>query len=107
MAAAAKLWETLRRQLSESPNAGEGEPRAIILESWRRSREAGVDPDSSITLRQIPLDQLVQRRRKNRILLAVAIPLINEFSTSLEPLKHCLYMIDCEGIVLYSKGTDY
>lgn len=79
----------------------------LILSSWKRSFSAGVDasPDG-IHLVKVSKFDLDQRLLYNHSLVTVAIPLIHDFSRRHSHLLHVIYLVDSEGIVLFSQGTD-
>ena len=107
MASPRAVWDEIRQQLLAKRTAADPALRRIILESWQRSRDAGVNPDVQISLRRISLDELTTRRASCRRLLAAATSLIDDFSISMQDRKHVVYLTDADGIVLYSKGTDF
>lgn len=107
MASARAVWDEIRRELVTRQTAAPQIQRSIILESWQRSRDAGVNPDGPISLRRIDLDELTIRRVRCRRLLDAATSLIDDFSTSLQDRRHVLYLTDAAGIVLHSRGTDF
>src|SRR5689334_60861 len=83
MASPQALWHQIRLQLLARQTAGDPTLRHVILESWQRSRDAGVNPEGQISLRRIDLDELKTRRTDCRRLLEAATPLIDDFSRSL------------------------
>lgn len=107
MSSAQRRWERVRQQILARATVCDDGPRAVILESWRRSRDAGVQTDGRVLLHRISLQELADRRSKNRVLLDTAIPMLDEFSNSKLPTKHVVYLADADGIILYSKGTDF
>lgn len=100
-------WGQVVAKLQNMAWPGGATARPLILESWRRCWDAGLDPDAPITLRRIDLPELLQRQAANRALLTVAPELIDRFSAAMAALKHVIYMTDADGIVLYSRGTDF
>ena len=105
MISARVAWKQIVQQLLKPTGIRNG-IRPVILESWRRSWEAGVKPEGEIELRRISVDELTLRCLKNHILLDVAIPAIDDFCHSLGCTEHVIYLTDAEGIVLHSQGTD-
>jgi PAS domain S-box-containing protein len=81
--------------------------RPVILDSWRRSRAAGVDPmPTRLTLRQVPAGELEHRLVASAELLAVARPHIEWLSSMHAAIPHVAYLVDRNGVVLYATGTD-
>src|SRR5437868_10817298 len=105
MTYAPRHWRNFVRDLSSQlPIAG---VRPVILESWMRSRAAGVDPAShSVLLRRVDQSDLARRLNANQGLLAAAEPVLRDFSKSLGRLQHAIYLADRDGIVLFSTGTN-
>lgn len=81
--------------------------RAIISASRTRSKDSKVATSRHSAPRHVGLDDLVRRRIRSRTLLNAAIPVLDEFSASLEDVRHVVYITDADGIVLYSRGTDF
>lgn len=79
--------------------------RRIIVESWARSRSAGVDPQSP-KLRRVPDAELSRRLDQSWLLRAVARPHLAWIETTFSDLAHVAYLVDTDGIVLESVGTD-
>lgn len=79
--------------------------RPIILESWQRSRSAGVDPTPEhLPLHRLPDDDLQRRLIAHAELLAIAQPHLEWVSSAWAPLLHVVALTDAEGIVLYATG---
>jgi len=80
--------------------------RSGIVESWERSRAAGVDPESErFSVRRVTDDDLQRRLEANADLLALAKPHLEWASTALSQVPHVVYLTDRDGIVLHSTGT--
>jgi len=80
--------------------------RPLILDSWKRSRAAGVAATPAKTLLcKVDARDLEHRIARNASLLAVAMPILAAFSQSFGDLNHVVYLTDREGIVLYSVGN--
>lgn len=79
----------------------------LILASWQRCRDGGVDPAGEVRLRRVPIEEMLSRQAASRSLLLAAADLIDAFSTLMGSVKHVIYMTDADGIVLYSRGTDF
>ena len=87
-----------------------GQPlRDVILNSWKRCTEAGLNGyGDSFTVRRVSDDELERRITANAILLEEALPHIEWLSACLSDVAHVIYIVDADGIILYSKaaGTD-
>ena len=78
-------------------------PCTVILDSWKRSRESGIDGDGPVLLRRILPEDLELRLAGNAAVLRAAEPFLENFSEALT-VKHVLYLSDADGTVLYSLG---
>lgn len=79
--------------------------RPSIVESWRRSRNIELDPDRrKVICHQVPRKQLRKLVSRNRRLIEMARPLLNDFCKSLGRLAHVVYLTGRKGIILYSIG---
>jgi|GEM_PF-3440073 len=90
---------------NSSDPAGERPMRSVILESWQRCRDEGIDPDR-LSLHQITEEDLQQRRDANRELIEIASLHLDWISSSWTRIPHVLFLIDRDGIVLYVTGND-
>jgi signal transduction histidine kinase/ActR/RegA family two-component response regulator len=80
--------------------------RRAILDSWGRSRAAGVDPEPPrFQPSRVGDDDLQRRLKVDADLLAVAKPQLTWASTALSQVPHVVYLTDRDGIVLHSTGT--
>lgn len=99
-----KRWREFADSLSQHPIAGSLRP--VILESWKRSRAAGVRRHhEKPMLHRIGAAELEDRLEKNRDVIQVAGPLLQEFSAA-QQIRHVIYLTDQDGIVLWSVGYD-
>ena len=81
--------------------------KPFILQSWERSREAGVEAEpAEIVFRQVPEDELRRRLTANRELIALAEPHLKWLSAALTPITHAVYLTDRDGIVLCARGDE-
>lgn len=81
--------------------------REAILESWARSRDAGVEPDpDDPAFRKVPDEELEEAMRASRALLRAAPPHLEWLSTVLNDTPHVAYVVDEEGIVLFADSPD-
>ncbi len=79
----------------------------VILHSWERSRDAGLDPQAAkVELKRIDDGELERRIADNRNLLEIATPHLAWASLILSQIPHVVYITDCEGIILSSTGSD-
>jgi transcriptional regulator of acetoin/glycerol metabolism len=100
-----RQWKLFVSQMeSRSGLASEAVP-FLILASWERSRMAGVHPEHP-AFHRLPGSELRQRLRRNRALLAAAIPRVMRLSEELAGLRHVLYLTDAEGVVLFTTPVD-
>jgi signal transduction histidine kinase/CheY-like chemotaxis protein len=101
MSEALDSWQ--RFVAGSNPN---GSISPLILESWRRSLAAGVDPTAELPKLEQVADQDFQGRLwANASLLAVAQPLLELASASLAAVPHAVYVTDRQGVVLHNVGS--
>lgn len=94
-------WERVLTARPRHPLA-----RDLILRSWTRSRSAGLDPASGrLRLQRIPHRELRGRLEEREPLLRAATPHVETLSRE-TPVPHVAYVVDADGIVLLSVGTD-
>lgn len=93
-----ELWEKFVRGLP-----AESVPQ-IILDSWQRSKQAGVDPEAPSFLR-IPPDRLESLLLAHRDLIEDVLPELHRLSAFL-PKPNVIYLINPDGIVLHAVSTD-
>jgi len=80
--------------------------RDAIAASWERSRAAQVDPRPRLEVpRRVDHLELAVRKAQNAALLDVATPHLEWISAYLGARRHVAYLVDAEGIVLFSIGT--
>jgi transcriptional regulator of acetoin/glycerol metabolism len=82
-------------------------PQPLILDSWRRCRDASIDPAAPVELRRVEIAELLVRQTANRQLIRAAAEALSAFSAGLRERKHVVYITDADGIVLFSRGSDY
>src|ERR1051326_5242068 len=89
MSEARAAWKRIVEELKAGPAVlQDPSVRAVILESWHRSREAGVQPKGPVLLRSVDAVDLSRRLLQNKGLLEAAVEAIDEFSRSLVDIKH-------------------
>ena len=104
MSSPQKSWREFAKTLAEHPSTRDVRP--VILESWRRSRAAGVRRhNEKPLLHRISAADFDYQLEKNRELIQLGGPLLQEFSAA-QQIRHVLYITDRDGIVLYSVGDD-
>jgi PAS domain S-box-containing protein len=94
-----ELIEQTAAQLSR------GLPRnPILIESWRRSLEAGVHPGGPPSFRNVSQSELRERQDANRMLLDLALPHLRWITGWFSARPHVVYLVDRDGIVLHAEG---
>ena len=76
----------------------------IVVESWQRSRAAGLDREDPPRFRSVGPDDLQRRLSENRGLIAVAIPHLRWLSRWFHQRPHVAYIADRDGVVLHAEG---
>src|SRR5579863_326731 len=76
----------------------------VILDSWSRSAAAGVDA-RGVPLQRVSEQDLARRLEASKELLTAAKPHLHWLSASLAEVRHVTYVVDRDGIVLYSTGN--
>ncbi len=85
----------------------EGPLRSVILKSWQRSRDYGIDPmPNQLALHPISQEDLQRRVDLNRELVDIASLHLSWISSSLAQIHNVLFLVDRDGIVLYATGND-
>lgn len=81
--------------------------REAILESWARSREAGVDPTAQeLRFRKVSARELEERTQAEHALIDSGRHHLRWLSTVLCDTPHVVYLVCREGIVLHSVASD-
>lgn len=101
-----------RRALLHAKRAfQQGEPfdsnvvRPVILESWKRSKEFGVDMDHADT-RVLSARELRQRRRERGVFCDIALPFVETLKEFARDSGFLMMIGDEEGYVLQVTGDD-
>jgi PAS domain S-box-containing protein len=95
-------WQSFLRGL-----APDGTVRPLILDSWGRSRAAGVDPDPArLVPRRVPDGELARRQAAQAALLEVAWPHLEWLSAIHARVPHVASLLDRDGVVLSTTGAD-
>ena len=80
--------------------------RPLIAQSWLRSKAAGVATTAdAVRFHRIDDDDLQRRQQANSDMLQVARPHLNWLSKWLTGVPHIVYLVDRDGIVLFSAGN--
>lgn len=76
-----------------------------VAASWVRSREAGVNPDDSVTRRQLSQEEYQNILDKNTLLIEIAGPLVRTFKDmAVLHSGYVLYLCDKDGAFLLQEG---
>ncbi|WP_437712816.1 ATP-binding protein [Sorangium sp. So ce448] len=78
--------------------------RRLVLDSWERSWAAAVDPVRP-PFRRINDEELARRLERSADLVRAAIPHLHWAAALLRASEPAVYVVDGDGIVLYSVGT--
>jgi len=82
--------------------------RTAIIESWQRSRAAGVDPTPQRpTLRRVSERELARRLASTRPMIDAAAPHLAWLSALVGDAPHVVYLVCSDGIVLHSVSNDH
>lgn len=79
--------------------------RREVLESWLRSRQAGVDPFRSQVV-AVSTEELTERRKRQQALLDVAVPLLRMVAESIRGSGFRVDLFDGDLILLEQFGDD-
>lgn len=71
-----------------------------VAESWIRSKQFGVLPDSRFQEYKLQDEELMQIKEENKLLIDVASPLINNFLELATTSGHSLELFDINGVFL-------
>jgi PAS domain S-box-containing protein len=89
---------------STAPAAQYAALRPVVIQSWDRSRAAGLDRHAAPSFRRVAQDDLERRLSANRVLLELSIPHLRWLSEWFGARPHVAYLVDAEGVVLHSEG---
>lgn len=98
-------WARLLRCAHEVTLSGRGSPavlREVILRSWARCLEAGVDPE-----RPAPrfIDAEEAQERLDTHPLAAAVPIVRELLAEVAPqARHLAVLADAQGLLMWAEG---
>lgn len=80
--------------------------RRVIAKSWQRSTTAGlVTSTDEMNFHRVSDDDLQLRQQANANLMEVALPHLKWLSAWLANISHVAYLVDRDGIILFSTGT--
>jgi signal transduction histidine kinase len=79
--------------------------RPLIVDSWLRSRAAGVDPKpQQLVFHTVAPEDLERRRNAHAELISCAASQVEWLSATLSNIAHAVYLCDEDGVVLFSAG---
>jgi transcriptional regulator of acetoin/glycerol metabolism len=80
--------------------------RPVIAESWNRSAAAGVATAADkVVFHRVGDADLRHRQLVNKDLMQAAVPHLNWLSAWLAKIPHVVYLVDRDGIILFSVGN--
>ncbi len=77
--------------------------RNIVMESWVRSKNKGINPNRSI-IKFVENDRLNQLLQQNQCLLNAAKPFVDQLELLLNDPSHMIGLYDANGTILYLRG---
>jgi signal transduction histidine kinase len=78
----------------------------VIAESWQRSTTTGLGTSTDeMNFHRVSDDDLQLRQQANANLMEVALPHLKWLSEWLANISHVAYLVDRDGIILFSTGT--
>ncbi|WP_046470872.1 helix-turn-helix domain-containing protein [Allosalinactinospora lopnorensis] len=80
-------------------------PRSVIVESWRRLRRQGLDPDRGADRARLPRGELERRRAHSDLGGDVLATLRNGLLNVAEDAGHMMVIVDADGWVLWRGGS--
>lgn len=76
-----------------------------VAASWVRSRQQKINPNDSVTRRQLGQEEYQKILEKNSLLIRIAEPLIKSFKEmAILPSGYVLYLCDKDGVFLHQEG---
>lgn len=97
-----KLW----KKYLEGGNLQEGEVRDIILESWQRCTDLGVDPWKKRVERTVRGREFQEILQKNEKLLRISIPYIETLYEFTKGSGFVIALTDADGVILTTIGDE-
>lgn len=100
-----EAWESFVSSGSRS----DGSPcniRGEILDSWRRSKELGVDAGSQASRKIVDENQIYLRRKRNEALRTAASAAFKRLEPHLKGAKTILILADDQGVIIDAIGDD-
>lgn len=101
-----KAWE----RFVTADKDGDGTPAKVrdeILDSWRRSRELGVDAGSQASRKVIDESQLFLRRERNAALRQAASAAFKRLEPHLKEARTILILADDQGVIIDAIGDEH
>lgn len=89
---------------SAAPSVHSAALRPVVVQSWQRSRAAGLDRNAAPGFRRVSEDDLARRLSANGVLVGIAIPHLRWLSEWFGARPHVAYLVDADGVVLHSEG---
>ncbi|BCJ88155.1 sigma-54-dependent Fis family transcriptional regulator [Effusibacillus dendaii] len=74
--------------------------RKEILDSWQRCRQLGISHELDQVASHISSDEFIKRREKNEVLLAAAVPVMEELYNHLKGGGYLLLLADADGYLI-------
>lgn len=98
-------WRSYVASVVASPPA---RMRPAIVQSWKRSHAAAVNPCSEAEFgRRVPMEELVRRVTNNHLLVGAARRELPALSEVFKDVPHVTYITDADAIILFSVGNEF
>ena len=78
----------------------EGLPPAVILDSWSRCLDAGLQPEAAISVPVVEGADLTQRRERSEVVRRLAQAELETLSRQIAGSNFLLAFADCDGVIL-------
>ncbi|OHC65783.1 MAG: sigma-54-dependent Fis family transcriptional regulator [Rhodocyclales bacterium GWA2_65_19] len=78
----------------------------LILDSWQRCRDFGLDQGDRPDYDPIPGKQLAERREQNSLLVCHARPVMESLYDQIANTESMIVLTDANGLILHSLGDD-
>ena len=83
----------------------EGRLSKVLLQSWR-SDLTTAQANARLDVRSVSPEDLDRRLSNHADLLSIALPHMSWITTTLLGIRHVVFLVDVDGIVLHSTGND-
>ena len=77
--------------------------RASVLESWKRSKSYGVQPEQLQARLSKPVDEILEWAKESDF-FQIAIPVLDHVYEKIQHTKHLLTLTDSRGCIVYLRG---